>query len=1303
MNPIMGRWRRLVLWCAICFAWPLEAQTPVFINEIHYDNTGTDADEAIEIAGPAGTDLTGWSLVLYNGATGAVYDTDALSGLIPDLGGGFGVVFLAYAVNGIQNGSPDGIALVNASSTVVQFLSYEGTFTAVGGPANGMVSTDIGVSENGTEPLGQSLRLSGTGTVYEDFVWNSPASASFGAFNTGQTFGDVDQPPGVLTTIPTNGATGVAIDASITINFNEAVNVTGSWFTIGGSLSGSHSATVSGGPLNFILNPDVDFAINETITVTVFAANVTDQDASDPPDNMTADYTFSFTTIAVTSSVVINELDSDTPGTDTLEFVELYDGGAGNTSLDGLVVVFYNGATDLSYAAFDLDDFSTDASGFFVLGNVGVANVDLVFAGNTLQNGADAVALFLGNASSFPNGTAVTTNNLIDAIVYDTEDADDPGLLVLLNAGQPQVNENGAGDGANHSSQRIPNGSGGARHTDTYDQFPPTPGAENVGPPPPVMAEIFEIQGTGLTSPLANQTVITENNVVTAVAANGFSMQTPEARADVDVQTSNGIFVFTGGAPAVAVGDFVNVTGQVVEFFDFTEFSNSPMVTVVSSGNPLPAPVVLNSSTPSPNQPQPANELERYEGMLIQITGGAVTGPNQFFGTDPIAEVFIVAAPSRTFREPGIAFPGLPSLPVWDGNPEVFELDPDRLGLPNQVVPAGSSFDAVGVLGFEFNDYEFWPKQFSLMPATLPVAVRSRNADEVTIGTLNLFRLFDDVNDPGTQDDGAVVSAAEYARRLAKFSLYIRNVLGAPDILAVEEAEKLDVLQALANKIAADDPSVVYTPYLIEGNDVGGIDTGFLVRSTVQVDAVTQLGAAETLSLDGSLLHDRPPLLLEGSFVIGSASSPIAVMAVHNRSLGGIEDPVDGPRVRQKRLEQAQSIAQKVQDLQTADLNVRLVVAGDFNAYQFTDGYVDAVGQIAGNFNPGDNLLSGPDLVNPDLTNQVLSLPAEERYSFIFDGSAQVLDHVLTSQAVKPTGLQYGRGNSDAAENLINDDSTPLRSSDHDGLVMYLDVVPPAITIARSPSVLWPPNHQYNTFDISDFVTSVTDGSTPELSLADVFIVSATSDEPENGNNDGNTTNDIVIVDCQTVQLRAERVENGNGRVYTITVAAEDQSGNVGTATFQVHVPTGQFSGFAVDDGPAYEVLSGCSAPNAAKVLAANSTNTEEVESEQAPADFALAQNYPNPFWSGATSRSAGNLETEVRFQLPQASQVVIKIFNMLGREMITLTDRQLEAGYHRVRWNGRDKHGNSLASGVYFYQLRAGGFNQVRRMSLLR
>ncbi len=181
----------------------------------------------------------------------------------------------------------------------------------------------------------------------------------------------------------------------------------------------------------------------------------------------------------VSADVIINEVDSDSAGTDTLEFIELYDGGTGNTDLSGMVVVFYNGSNDSSYAAYDLGSFTTNASGYFVLGNAAVANVDLVFPDNTLQNGADAVALYTGDAADFPNDTPVTTTGLIDAIVYGTDDPDDPGLAVLLNPGQPQVNENAGGDKDNHSNQRIPNGSGGALNTDTYTQGQPTPGTAN--------------------------------------------------------------------------------------------------------------------------------------------------------------------------------------------------------------------------------------------------------------------------------------------------------------------------------------------------------------------------------------------------------------------------------------------------------------------------------------------------------------------------------------------------------------------------------------------------------------------------------------------------------------------------------------------------------------------------------------------------------------------------------------------------------------------------------------------------------
>ncbi|MBL7186966.1 MAG: leucine-rich repeat domain-containing protein, partial [Phycisphaerae bacterium] len=176
--------------------------------------------------------------------------------------------------------------------------------------------------------------------------------------------------------------------------------------------------------------------------------------------------------------ITINEVDSDTTGTDTAEFIELYDGGAGNTSLDGLVLVLFNGDDDASYDSIDLDGYSTNPNGYFVLGNAGVTNVDLVFPDDTIQNGADAVALYAGDETNFPNGTPVTTDNLLDAFVYDTGQADDTGLLVLLNGGQPQVNEDGAGNRENHSNARIPDG-GTQRNTSTFDQHLPSPGVTN--------------------------------------------------------------------------------------------------------------------------------------------------------------------------------------------------------------------------------------------------------------------------------------------------------------------------------------------------------------------------------------------------------------------------------------------------------------------------------------------------------------------------------------------------------------------------------------------------------------------------------------------------------------------------------------------------------------------------------------------------------------------------------------------------------------------------------------------------------
>lgn len=173
----------LCLASTVLLADSVGAQTPVFINEIHYDNVGADADEGVEIGGPAGTDLTGWRVRLYNGTNGTAYGVIVLAGTLPDLCHNFGTLW--FPELGVQNGSPDGLALVDDTGTVRQFLSYEGTITATDMEANGLLSTDIGILEDGTTAAGNSLQLVGVGTNYEDFTW-AVGPFSHSACNPGQ-------------------------------------------------------------------------------------------------------------------------------------------------------------------------------------------------------------------------------------------------------------------------------------------------------------------------------------------------------------------------------------------------------------------------------------------------------------------------------------------------------------------------------------------------------------------------------------------------------------------------------------------------------------------------------------------------------------------------------------------------------------------------------------------------------------------------------------------------------------------------------------------------------------------------------------------------------------------------------------------------------------------------------------------------------------------------------------------------------------------------------------------------------------
>jgi PKD repeat protein len=215
-----------------------------WINEIHYDNVSTDVNEFVEVVieNPGSYTLSLFEVYLYNGNNGNTYTPlyNLSEFTVGATVGNFTFYYKIYPVNGIQNGAPDGLALVyNGSVISGQYLSYEGAFVANDGPAIGMMSVDIGVLEAGTEPVGNSLQLTGTGTVYSAFSWEPPAPETPGQLNNGQSFGGAPLPepsnyPTAFTSTPDNitvtlnwdDATGAQLPSKYLIKVSDQNNIT---------------------------------------------------------------------------------------------------------------------------------------------------------------------------------------------------------------------------------------------------------------------------------------------------------------------------------------------------------------------------------------------------------------------------------------------------------------------------------------------------------------------------------------------------------------------------------------------------------------------------------------------------------------------------------------------------------------------------------------------------------------------------------------------------------------------------------------------------------------------------------------------------------------------------------------------------------------------------------------------------------------------------------------------------------------------------------------------------------------------
>lgn len=587
---------------------------------------------------------------------------------------------------------------------------------------------------------------------------------------------------------------------------------------------------------------------------------------------------------------------------------------------------------------------------------------------------------------------------------------------------------------------------------------------------------IHDLQGAGAASPHVGTRVATRG-IVTGLKSNGFFLQTPEGLVDDSAETSEGIFVFTGSAPAVSPGDEAHVTGQVVEFRrasdvrpgTLTEIGEVVQATILSSGNALPAAV--NAAVFDVSAANRSAELERYEGMLVRAASLTVVAPTNGFG-----EFYgVIAGTSRPFREPGVDVeepipadaPSPSTIPRFDGNLERIMVDSDEaLSGPGgvrrvalQVATGAMVSPAFGPLDYAFDEYRISLDQgpAAVTPGMSVVPAPEASAGELTISSLNLLNFF-----PPNPANPAQVEA--FNNRLAKASLTIRTVLRTPDILGLIEVGDIGGLRQLRDRLNTD-AGTSYEAYLLESDDdtENDQDIGYLVNlARVGVTGEPfQVFRNATFELCGvtEVLFDRPPFVLEASF----QGMPVTVILNHLRSLIDISASAPfrpapctetvGSRVREKRRLGAESLADLIETRQ----HENLVVLGDMNAFEFSDGYVDILGTLTGTPAPVEEVVEpSADRWDHTLFNLAMQVSPGQRYSYVFEGSAQVLDHMLVNQAMldRLTRFTCARPNADFPAGRGADPTTPERLSDHDAPVGYFAAAANLTTTTDVPALV---------------------------------------------------------------------------------------------------------------------------------------------------------------------------------------------------------------------------------------------------------
>ncbi len=767
----------------------------------------------------------------------------------------------------------------------------------------------------------------------------------------------------------------------------------------------------------------------------------------------------------------------------------------------------------------------------------------------------------------------------------------------LTEGTETKVGGNGAG-GHNEMSENL---------SETWCEADPTPGSAGDCPTDTgLVLEIFEIQGNGTSSPYNGQIVTTDGIVVAdfqeSDELNGFFLQTTTAETDNDPATSDGIFIFDPSGADVSVGDIIEVTGQVTEYFDLTEMTNVSNIAIQSSGNSLPAPALVQV-------PETVDgELEQYEGMYVTIDSTMTVAQNFFLGR---YGQMTLSSSGRLYQPTNQFLPGSPdAIALAEENArnilildDGFDINscgdnPDPVPYlgspPPDVIRAGDTVtNLTGVLDFgRINsggpcfDNSTFARDYRLHPTTAPLFSndnpRPAGPDpvggELTVASLNVLNYFTtidtgpDICGPaGDMDCRGADSSSELTRQQDKL---VAALVGMDaDIVGLVELEN----NAAANP-ALDGTDPVLETLVAAVNAVAGagtydfIDAGVIGTDAIKVAliyktaSVTPVGSFAILdsTVDPDFIDTKNRPVLAQTFE-NSSGGRLTIAVNHLKSKGSpcddVGDPTDPNGQGNCNLTRTKAAEAQVAWLATdptSSGSPHFMIIGDLNAYAQEDPITA--------------------IKDAGYTDLILDSLGSSAYSYIFDGQSGYLDHALASDSLlgSVTGVTEWHINADEPSVINYDenfnppgyyDSNAYRASDHDPVIVGLEFNAPPICDAAyaRPRWLWLPTKRFVNINIRGI-------SDPDGESISIVIDSIFQDEPVFGRGSGRTSPDGKGVGTDRVKVRAERNWWGNGRYYHINFTATDQSGDSCSGTVKVGVP--KFFGKnwpPVDDGPLYD------------------------------------------------------------------------------------------------------------------------------------